>query len=251
MQFRSIGITDVGLVRGHNEDNYLINEELGLFLVADGMGGHAGGERASAVAVLTVEEAFVSVQVVDGNADSTTRRTRVGEQLERSIVRAGQRIHQEASEDSGLHGMGTTLVGLAIEDNCAVVGHVGDSRVYRLRGDTVVQLTQDHSLIAERVRLGLMTEEEGKNHRMRNVITRSLGYQEEVEVDVVYDALEPGDRFVLCTDGLSGYIEGDELLQVVSSDGLEASARRLVALACERGGEDNITVVIVEIDALG
>lgn len=250
MQFRSVGITDVGLVRGHNEDNYLINDELGLFLVADGMGGHAGGERASAVAVLTVEEAFVSVQVMDGNADSEARRARVGERLERAIVRSGQRIHQEASEDSELHGMGTTLVSLALEDNCAVIGHVGDSRVYRIRSGEVAQLTDDHSLVAERVRLGLMTDEEGKTHRMRNVITRSLGYQEEVEVDLIYDELQVGDRYVLCTDGLSGYVEGDELMRVVSSPDLQAAARRLVDLACERGGEDNITVVLVEIKAL-
>lgn len=250
MQFRSSGITDVGLVRGHNEDNYLINDELHLFVVADGMGGHAGGERASASAVMTVEEAFCAVQVLDGSADPTDRRARTTERLERSIVRAGQRIHDEALENTELHGMGTTLVALVLGEGCAIIGHVGDSRVYRCRGDEVVQLTEDHSLIAERVRLGLMTEDEAKTHRMRNVITRSLGYQEEVEVDLLQEEIEVGDRFLLCTDGLSGYVEGDEMGCILLERGLQGGLRQLVDLACERGGEDNITAVIVEIDAL-
>lgn len=245
MRIVSCGITDVGLKRGHNEDNYLINEDLNLFVVADGMGGHAGGEYASAIAVNTVEEIVSSMEgdpTAVGEATDPVEVTRT--KLTHAIRLAGRRIFEKAREQPEYHGMGTTAVTLLVDTGNAYVAHVGDSRVYMMRDNRIEQVTEDHSLIAEKVRHGLITPEEAKNHRMRNVITRSLGYQEDVEVDLTVRAIQKGDQFLLCSDGLSGHVEDDEMREHMMNYRPQEAARRLIELACERGGEDNITVVI-------
>ncbi len=251
MRLTSCGITDVGLKRGHNEDNFLINEELNLFVVADGMGGHAGGEYASAISVNTVEEivtdlelhgAPIDVEDPDDPVDLTRERLRYAIRL------AGRRIYEKAQEEPEYNGMGTTAVALLVENGNAFIAHVGDSRLYLHRNGQTDQLTEDHSLVNEKLRAGLITPEEAKNHRMRNVITRSLGYQEDVEIDVQVRAVRRGDMFMLCSDGLSGYIEAPEIGEHMSSYGPQEGARRLVELACERGGDDNITCVIVRVE---
>ncbi|MEN0064546.1 MAG: protein phosphatase 2C domain-containing protein, partial [Myxococcota bacterium] len=185
MRIVSTGMTDVGLKRGHNEDNYLINEELNLFVVADGMGGHAGGEYASAIAVNTVEEVVTSLELegVAGEDDETDPVELTRHKLSHAIRLAGRRIFDKARQQPGYHGMGTTAVVLLVQGLNAFVAHVGDSRLYRMRDGAVEQITEDHSLIAEKVKHGLITPEEAKNHRMRNVITRSRGCQEEGGVD--------------------------------------------------------------------
>jgi serine/threonine protein phosphatase PrpC len=245
MRIVSCGITDVGLKRGHNEDNYLINEELNLFVVADGMGGHAGGEYASAIAVNTVEEIVTSMEVDEAALGDTTDPVEVTRhKITHAIRLAGRRIFEKAKEQPEYHGMGTTAVVLVIDGGNAFVAHVGDSRIYMLRENRLEQVTEDHSLIAEKIRHGLITPEEAKNHRMRNVITRSLGYQEDVEVDLTVRAVRRGDQFLLCSDGLSGHVEDDEIEQHLLNYRPQEAARRLIELACERGGEDNITVVI-------
>jgi protein phosphatase len=245
----SCGITDVGLKRGHNEDNYLINEEMNLFVVADGMGGHAGGEYASAIAVNTVEEVVSSIEVHGAPpevAEDPVELTRY--KIREAIRLAGRRIYDKAREQPEFHGMGTTAVVLLIEHGSAFVAHVGDSRLYMLRDGKIDQVTEDHSLIAEKMRHGLLTAEEAKNHRMRNVITRSLGYQEDVEVDMTVKAARRGDTFLLCSDGLSGHVQPDEMLDLLGRHGPQGAARRLVALACERGGDDNITAVVASVE---
>jgi PPM family protein phosphatase len=246
----SSGMTDVGLKRGHNEDNYLINEELNLFVVADGMGGHAGGEYASAIAVNTVEEIVTSVEIEDGGRATTDPLELARYKLNHAIRLAGRRIYEKAKEQPEYHGMGTTAVVLLVDGHNAYVAHVGDSRLYLLRDGKIEQVTEDHSLIAEKIRHGLLTPEEARNHRMRNVITRSLGYQEEVEVDLQIRGVRRGDQFLLCSDGLSGNVTPDEMLGVLSRNGPQDAARQLISLACERGGEDNITTVIARIEEL-
>jgi protein phosphatase len=248
VRIRSCGITDVGLKRGHNEDNYLINEELNLFVVADGMGGHAGGEYASAIAVNTVEEIVTSMEVNGefSNIEDPVELTR--HKLTHAIRLAGRRIFEKAREQPEYHGMGTTAVVLLIDGGNAFIAHVGDSRLYLVRDGRIEQITEDHSLIAEKIRHGLITREEAKNHRMRNVITRSLGYQEDVEVDLQVHAVRRGDVFLLCSDGLSGHVADEELQDHVVRLGPQAVARRLIGLACERGGEDNITAIIAVVE---
>jgi protein phosphatase len=247
MRITSCGITDVGLKRGHNEDNYLINEELNLFVVADGMGGHAGGEYASAIAVNTVEEIITNMQSLDAEEQADPVDL-MRQKLTHAIRLAGRRIYEKAKEQPEYHGMGTTVVVLLIDRGNAYVAHVGDSRLYAMRDGAIEQVTEDHSLIAEKVRHGLITEEEAKSHRMRNVITRSLGYQEDVEVDLQVRAVRRGDTFLLCSDGLSGHVEREELGDYLSKYGPQSAARRLVHVACERGGDDNITVAIIVVE---
>jgi len=247
MRITSCGITDVGLKRGHNEDNFLINEELNLFVVADGMGGHAGGEYASAIAVNTVEEIVSSMAVGGDEVDDPIELTR--QKLTHAIRLSGRRIFEKAREQTEFHGMGTTVVVVLVENGNAFVAHVGDSRVYLLRDGAIEQVTEDHSLIAEKIRHGLITPEEAKNHRMRNVITRSLGYQEDVEVDLTVRAIRRGDQYLLCSDGLSGHVEDEEMANLLLSNSPQNAARKLVVLACDRGGDDNITTVIARVDA--
>jgi len=247
MRITSCGITDVGLKRGHNEDNYLINEELNLFVVADGMGGHAGGEYASAIAVNTVEEIVSSMAVGAEDGTDPTELTR--QKLSHAIRLSGRRIFEKAREQTEFHGMGTTVVVVLVENGNAFVAHVGDSRVYLLRDGAIEQVTEDHSLIAEKIRHGLITPEEAKSHRMRNVITRSLGYQEDVEVDLTVRAIRRGDQYLLCSDGLSGHVDDEEMANLMLANSPQNAARKLVILACDRGGDDNITTVIARVDA--
>lgn len=252
MRVVSCGITDVGLKRGHNEDNYLINEELNLFVVADGMGGHAGGEYASAICVNTVEEVVTSLEMNGGkeglHVDSDDPVELAREKLRYAIQLAGRRIFEKAAEMPEFHGMGTTAVVLLVEAGNAIIAHVGDSRLYMVREGKPEQVTDDHSLVYQKVKEGLITPEQAKTHRMRNVITRSLGYQEDVEVDVQVRALRRGDRFLLCSDGLCGHLELDEVGDMLEKAGPQDAARRLVEVACERGGEDNITAIVCKIE---
>jgi protein phosphatase len=242
-------MTDVGLKRGHNEDNYLINEELNLFVVADGMGGHAGGEYASAIAVNTVEEIVTSLEVDGVELGPSTDPVDVARhKLVHAIRLAGRRIYEKAKEQPEYHGMGTTAVVLLIEEGRAFVAHVGDSRIYLLRDGRIEQLTEDHSLIAEKLRHGLLTPDEARNHRMRNVITRSLGYQEDVPVDLKVQPVRAGDQFLLCSDGLSGNVTPEEMAEALTTLRPQEAARSLIDLACERGGDDNITTVIARVE---
>ena len=250
MRITSCGITDVGLKRGHNEDNYLINEELNLFVVADGMGGHAGGEYASAICVNTVEEIVTSMELQGESTKEDTDPVESARERVRYAIRlAGRRIYEKAAEEPEYHGMGTTAVCVLVEGNNAYVAHVGDSRVYLWREGNCEQITEDHSLVNHKIKLGLITAEEAKTHKMKNVITRSLGYQEDVEVDVTVKAVRRGDVFLLCSDGLSGYIELDEVGELLGSLGPQECARKMIELSCERGGDDNITAVVARVEA--
>ncbi len=239
MRIRSCAISDVGRKRQKNEDSYLINDELNLFIVADGMGGHAGGEYASRIAITTIEEMFRSTQ---GNTKLEGDHV-----LRNSIQDAGAKIVAKAEEDKALRGMGTTVIALHIDGKRAVLGHVGDSRGYLYRDGILEQLTEDHSLVNEQVKSGLITQEEAKTHQFKNIITRSVGVTPEVEVDLVNKKLKAGDAYLLCSDGLSNLVDAKEMEKELREREPLLAAKTMVDLANKRGGDDNITLVLVEV----
>lgn len=246
MHITSCGITDVGLKRVHNEDNFLINDELQLFVVCDGMGGHAGGEVASAIAVHSLEEAFTTMSWEHEPGIDIEKLTT--EHMKVMVQLAGKKIFETAQKERRYRGMGTTCLAVYVQDNIAYVAHVGDSRGYLIRDHSIEQLTEDHSLVNERIRAGMMTVEEAKNHRLKNVITRSLGFENEVKVDVQTLELKKGDIILLCSDGLSNLVDAKEMGTVVIENPLQKSAQMLIQMACDGGGDDNITVVLLRVD---
>lgn len=250
MKLRSFGITDVGLKRSHNEDNFFRSDDLGIYLVADGMGGHAAGEVASNTSVKTVAEfadKFSKDSSLTWPFGYDSRLSDEGNALITGIQLANQTLCKMQQQRPELTGMGTTLAALRITDSQALIAHVGDSRVYRLRNGNFELLTSDHSWVNEQLQKNIITAEEARTHRYRNVITRALGNRTELEIDVRLESIEEGDCFLLCSDGLSGMIEDEEMLRLlqVHSDCIRTAANTLVARANEAGGHDNISVVIV------
>jgi protein phosphatase len=243
------GLTDVGQRRDHNEDALLIDVDLGLFVVADGMGGHAGGGTASRLAVETIR---AELQRVRGAEPGLFGSGTEGEEnplpdvLGHAVERACTVIFEAAQADPELAGMGTTVTAALIDSRSAFVAHVGDSRAYLLRGGHIYQVTQDHSLVAEQLRVGAISAEEARNSRFKNIITRSVGFERDVLVDLMGLELEPGDTMLICCDGLSNMIEDPEILRLVEAHGVD-SVERLVDLANQRGGDDNITVAVVRV----
>ncbi len=242
------GKTDVGRKRQHNEDAMLVDPLGGLYIVADGMGGHAAGEVASARAVEVVK-AHVSANrgiLKDLARDpSQTHRAAAASLVEVAIQRACADIFKTATTDSTKRGMGTTFVCLVVSGSKGIIGHVGDSRVYLVRNGQGHRLTEDHTLIASQLKAGTITKDQAATSQYRNVITRAVGIQESVQVDTLIVDLVPGDVFVLCSDGLHGYLSDEEVAALVTSTPLTEQAERFVALANERGGKDNITTVVV------
>ena len=242
-------LTDVGRKREHNEDNmaYVIPKDQqvmakkgALFIVADGMGGHAAGEVASEIAVDTVSNMYYQ----DDGDD-------IANSLLHAIKRANALIHQRASENMLRSGMGTTCVAAVVRGNMAYVANVGDSRAYLVRNGQAKQVSQDHSWVAEQVRAGLLTEDQARTHAQRNVITRCLGTQADVEIDVFPEQIEDKDALVLCTDGLSGLVSDDEIRRIIDQSGPQDSVYHLVQRANENGGPDNITAIVVSIQEAG
>lgn len=234
-------LSDVGLKRDHNEDSFLVDSGLNLYAVADGMGGHAGGNQASRLAV---EELRLVVE--EGDPGSLGRKDEAACALMREAAkRAGRRIFRTARENPDLRGMGTTLTSLLFYETRVCMAHVGDSRAYLYRDGRVSQLSQDHSWIQEQVRAGLLTESEAKNSRLKHVITRSVGFEEDVQVDTLSMPVLMGDCFLLCSDGLSNYLTDEELGALMAGTYYSRLPSVLVDLANERGGDDNITVVVV------
>jgi protein phosphatase len=249
MRVTSCGMTDVGVKRTNNEDNYLINEELQLFVVCDGMGGHVGGEFASAIAVNTVEEVISAMEFQPSSPSGPVDAADVlREKLRYAVRLAGKRIYEKALEEPEYKGMGTTCLALLVAAGNAYLAHVGDSRGYLVREGRIEQLTEDHSLVNEKIKAGLLTPEQAKTHKLKNIITRSLGYMEDVEVDLQVRALRRGDRYVLCSDGLSNLMDTAEIGDAVLEYGPQESVRRLIQIACDRGGDDNITTIVARVD---
>ena len=245
----SAGLTDVGRKRNHNEDSFLVDDEIQLYVVADGMGGHAGGGTASKIAVETIDRELRKNREATENpfkVESTLQDSPLPEILRGSVERACMSIFTAAQEDARLQGMGTTVIGLLVHGDYAFFAHVGDSRAYLARGDLIQQISEDHSLVNEQIKAGMITPEEAKHSRYKNIITRSVGFEEEVQVDVMGLVVEAGDTFILCSDGLANMVDEKELLDLVRKNKVEDLPKVFVELANERGGDDNITVIVVQ-----
>ena len=251
---QAFGLTDVGRKRQHNEDAMLVDSQLGLYIVADGMGGHAAGEVASAKAAEVVKQVVLANQGVLrelGRDPSQHNRSQAAALIESAVQRACAEIYRLASQDPSKRGMGTTFVCLAVAGNKGVIGHVGDSRVYLVRQGQCHRLTEDHTLVAAQLKAGTISREQAASSQYRNVITRAVGIQESVQVDTLIVDLVPGDVFVLCSDGLHGYLQDEEVAPLTAAVSARELPRRLIDLANERGGRDNITAVVVTVQGDG
>lgn len=246
----AFGLSDVGRKRQHNEDAMLVDPALGLYIVADGMGGHAAGEVASARSVEVVKQHIQANKNIlkDLGKDPTqANRAAAAALVEVAVQRACADIYRQATSDATKRGMGTTFVCLVVAGNRGVIGHVGDSRIYLVRGGQCHRLTEDHTLIAAQLKAGTITREQAAASNYRNVITRAVGIQESVQVDTLIVDLLPGDTFLLCSDGLHGYLADDEVAPLVASVASGDLPKRFIDLANERGGKDNITAVVLKV----
>ena len=252
VRIASGGVTDLGRVRTNNEDCYKIVEPLNLFVLSDGMGGEAHGEIASALAVETVVKHCLDIEAnpaakvlgpVQPNWSARTKR------LSTAVRLANKNIFKSAEKNPEQHGMGATLTAVWIDGAKLSIAHVGDSRAYLLRSGSLLQLTRDHSLVAEQVRRGILTSAEAEESDMQSVLLRALGAQADIEVDVEEHTLFPRDMLLLCSDGLTRMVTEPEIAGTLQAEtNPERAAEKLVALANERGGPDNITVVIVRLE---
>jgi serine/threonine protein phosphatase PrpC len=240
--------TDVGRKRLHNEDSVahivptdpvMMVKKGALFIVADGMGGHAAGEVASEIAVNTVCNMYYQ----DPGEE-------VPSALIRAVVSANAIIYQRSAENQSQQGMGTTCVAAVLQGTTAYIANVGDSRAYLIRQGQIRQISQDHSWVAEQVQAGLMTPEQASTHAMRNMITRSLGFYPTIAVDIFTEQVMAGDMLLLCSDGLSGMVSDSEILQIVQQFGPQEGVYRLIERANDHGGVDNITVLIAHVSSV-
>lgn len=250
MEIKAYGLTHVGRQRQHNEDSYLVADEAKLFLVADGMGGHAAGEIASRIAVDSISEFILHTKEDDGTwphaYDEHFKRST--NRLMAAVRLANTRVLEAMRKDARLRGMGTTVVACLADGETMSVAHVGDSRAYMIRNNQLQRITNDHSWVFEQVQAGMLTEAEAEKHPLRNVITRALGGALQVTPDASEIEVKEGDVFLLCSDGLTGMVPEDEILKVVTqSDGdLEKACQKLIEEANERGGLDNVTAILVK-----
>lgn len=247
------GTTNVGLKRSHNEDSILVDEDLGLFGVADGMGGHAAGEVASRTAV---QEILASVEQMNDEEDDAHAKSQllglpVGETvLNVAIRRANDLVCTMSEEDSRYFGMGTTVALFYFDGEECFIAHVGDSRIYRFRDNALAPMTEDHSWVNEQLRKNIITEEQARTHRWRNVITRALGNRSEIEIESKKIEPRDGDIYFICSDGLTSMVDDkaiEERLQAIDLEDLDAAANELIQIANEAGGLDNISVVMLRI----
>src|SRR3954470_11971685 len=246
---RFYAATDVVKRPDHNEDNYLVDKKLSLFVVADGMGGHAAGEVASALAVRIIHEELKKDAAAIEEAAPLTRGTKqILALLEHAVQKACARIHEEAKADVNKRGMGTTLSALLIAGSHGFIAHVGDSRIYLLREGRIQQVTEDHTVYNELIKRGKLTRDQIDKVAQKNAITRAVGVYERVEVDTLNIEVLPGDQFLLASDGLHGYIAHTaELEPYFDEEDGETAANGLIELANKKGGKDNITAVLVRL----
>jgi PPM family protein phosphatase len=245
--------TDVGKKREHNEDNFLVDKKLSLFVVADGMGGHASGEVASNIAVHEFRTAIEArADLLEGfvRADGTARGADILALLEQAVQAAGVAIFQRGKLEPEKRGMGTTISSLLLVGDRGFIAHVGDSRVYLVRQGEVIQLTEDHSLINELIRRGKVTKDTlGRSpySAYKNAVTRAVGVYETVQVDTIDFDLLPGDQFLICSDGLHSYLDDDKIKELFGGDDITAVPKRFIDHANEGGGQDNITAIALRI----
>jgi PPM family protein phosphatase len=245
-----VGKTDTGRVREHNEDTIASDVDAGLLVLADGMGGYNAGEVASGIAVKTitnlVREGLAREDL--GAIDRSTGLTRPSIVLRDAITRANKIIYQTARSQAECEGMGTTVVAALFYDNRISIAHVGDSRLYRQRGSEISQVTMDHSLLQELVDRGFYSPEEAQRAANKNYVTRALGVEPQVEVEVQEHPVDKGDVYILCSDGLSDMVEDEDIRLTISTFGanLDTVAKQLIQLANENGGRDNVSVVLAQ-----
>ncbi len=248
MKITSFGGTDPGKKRANNEDSYLLDDALNLYVVADGIGGNEGGEIASRVAVETLAEAIPDLlgdrnktppSGADGAADSRYFA------LRQAITLSNRHIRQEQKLNPAVADMGTTLTALLLRKGQALIGHVGDSRAYLLRSGELRQVTNDHSFVAEQVAAGIMTPKQARSSPYRHVITRALGIEDDVQADFTSQALKRDDRFLLCTDGLTEMVDDKEICGILAASPPREAVQKLLAAANDHGGVDNITAIVI------
>ncbi len=252
MNIQYAGKTDVGMRRAHNEDTLKLIPNERLFVVADGMGGHASGEVAARIAVDCVARFFEDTRRdkdITWPARESPELSQEENRLVAAVKLANLSIYEKAESDSRLKGMGTTIVCFQLVGESALMGHVGDSRAYRIRGATIDQLTEDHSLLNDYKKMSELTPEEEANFPHKNIIVRALGMKPSVQVDVVRDTPQTGDIYLLCSDGLSGELSDEEILSIVQANeqDLQRGCDELIRAACEAGGKDNITIILVQL----
>jgi serine/threonine protein phosphatase PrpC len=251
MKLISSGKTDKGKTRTNNEDAFLVNDLLGLYAVADGIGGHEGGEVASRLAVEALSS-MLREQFAGGRSAAAFNDSPEADQyiisLRGAAAFANATIHRVAAEDPALTGMGTTMTAVLLRPRTSFFAHAGDSRAYLFRDGTLRQLTDDHSLVAEQMRAGLITPEQARMSPYRHVITRSFGIHQEVHADLGMFEVDRDDILLLCTDGLTEMVNDDDIARILGSEMPPASAESLIRLANDNGGVDNVTVVVVRID---
>jgi serine/threonine protein phosphatase PrpC/CRP-like cAMP-binding protein len=244
--------TDVGRIRDHNEDNFLVDKALNLFVVADGMGGHAAGEVASAIAVNTMRDEVVkNKDLIDAYREGSQIASArdITNLLEHAVQKACAEIYETAQRNPEKRGMGTTLSSLLVIKNRGFIAHVGDSRIYLLRGGRVIQLTEDHSLVNELIKRGKLTQDQAEVSPYKNAVTRAVGVYESVEVDTIDFDVLPGDQFLLASDGLTGYLKNEDIVPTIDKAGgdVKAVPKAFIDYANERGGKDNITNIVVKL----
>lgn len=244
----ALGLSDLGKKRDHNEDCIAIFDDLNLFIVADGMGGHAGGEIASKLAVETIEQVIRnnlhilnSTQVSENDIEQNP----IAKLLSDALRCACHVVHQKSIEEPSLQGMGTTATALLLCGKYGFVAHVGDSRAYLIRDGKIAQLSEDHSLINEQLKAGLITPTQARYSRFRNVITRSIGFEDDVDVDMIALDTLANDALILCSDGLTSLVTEEEINHICNSYTIHEIPQILVDLANQRGGDDNISVIVV------
>jgi PPM family protein phosphatase len=253
MQLQFGAATDVGRKRPHNEDSFCADPALGLFLVADGMGGHAAGEVASKTVAEAVRDFIVETQV---DRDKTwpfaidPELSYVGNRLRTAILVANRLLSRRISEDEELRGMATTLSAVLVNGKHVVVSNVGDCRAYLIREDGIRQVTIDHSWVAEQVRAGLLTADAARAHPWRSMVTRAVSGTTELAIDVLEFELQPGDRLLLCSDGLHGQVTDQDMMMLVGrhNGDLDAACTALVEAANANGGPDNITAILIAVN---
>jgi serine/threonine protein phosphatase PrpC len=246
-----VGLTDTGKVREHNEDTIAFDPDIGLLVLADGMGGYNAGEVASGIAVKTIVNLVrESIEREDLSVmDPTTGLARPSIILRDAIARANKIIYQTARTQPQCEGMGTTVVASLFYDNRISIAHVGDSRLYRLRNNKFEQVTADHSLLQELVDRGFYSPEEAQRAANKNYVTRALGVEQNVDVELQEEDVQKGDHYVLCSDGLSDMVEDGDIHLTVNTfnDNLETVAKQLIQLANDNGGRDNVSVVMAQV----
>lgn len=251
MRISSAGQTEVGCVRKHNEDNFLLVPDLGLFVVADGLGGHAAGEVASRIVVDRIGEFIAHTAERDRTwpVEYDPELSYDGNRLKAALLLADQSILDDIRANPERESMGSTVVACLVHGDRVTLVHVGDSRAYLVNRERIQQVTRDHSWVAEQVASGVLTPDEARRHPFRNVITQALGNGGELDVAIQELQVQEMDRILLCSDGLSGMIQDREIWEIIQrAPDADRAARDLVAKALENGGEDNITVVLAAFD---